>query len=155
MKYDFDTVVDRRTSYAVKWDVCRDGELPMWVADMDFKAAPEILEALRTRLDNGVFGYSSLPEEWAMSYVHWWKNRHGLEIDPSRLTFATGVIPILSSAVREFTSPLDNVLIQSPVYNMFFKAVSDNGRKILPDDLDRMAHPLRSSNPSGLGIGLS
>ena len=135
MKYDFDTVVDRRTSYAVKWDVCRDGELPMWVADMDFKAAPEILEALRTRLDNGVFGYSSLPEEWAMSYVHWWKNRHGLEIDPSRLTFATGVIPILSSAVREFTSPLDNVLIQSPVYNMFFKAVSDNGRKILESPL--------------------
>ena len=135
MKYDFDTVVDRRTSYAVKWDVCRDGELPMWVADMDFKAAPEILEALRTRLDNGVFGYSSLPEEWAMSYVHWWKKRHGLEIDPSRLTFATGVIPILSSAVREFTSPLDNVLIQSPVYNMFFKAVSDNGRKILESPL--------------------
>ena len=69
MKYDFDTVTDRRNTGSVKWDV-RENELPMWVADMDFKTAPEILEAIQRRLDNGIFGYSTLPDEWALSYVH-------------------------------------------------------------------------------------
>ena len=135
MKYDFDTVVDRHNTTSVKWDILKEGELPMWVADMDFKAAPEILEAIQKRLDNGVFGYSIIPGEWADSYVRWWKNRHGLEIDPSSLSFATGVIPILASAVRKFTAPGDNVLIQTPVYNMFFNSVESNGRKVLESPL--------------------
>ncbi|MBQ3829441.1 MAG: cystathionine beta-lyase, partial [Spirochaetales bacterium] len=74
MKYDFDTVTDRRNTTSVKWDLLKEGELPMWVADMDFKAAPEILQAIQRRLDNGIFGYSILPDEWATSYVFWWKS---------------------------------------------------------------------------------
>lgn len=134
MRYDFDTVIDRHNTYSVKWNV-KDGELPMWVADMDFKAAPEIREAIQKRMDNGVFGYSFIPAEWRNAYVHWWKKRHNFEINPSSLIFATGVVPILASTVRELTSPGDNVLIQPPVYNCFFSAIKDNGRKVLESPL--------------------
>jgi len=129
VKYDFDTVIDRHNTNSVKWNV-REGELPMWVADMDFKAAPEILRAIQKRLDNGVFGYSIVPSEWRDAYVNWWKTRHDFEVEPSSLMFATGVVPILASAVRELSSPGDNVLIQTPVYNAFFSIINDNGRKV-------------------------
>ena len=129
MKYDFDTIIDRHNTNSVKWNV-GEGELPMWVADMDFKAAPEILKAIQKRLDNGVFGYSIIPSEWNLSYVNWWKTRHDFEVEPSSLMFATGVVPILASAVRELSSPGDNVLIQTPVYNAFFSIINDNGRKV-------------------------
>jgi len=134
VKYDFDTVIDRHNTNSVKWNV-REGELPMWVADMDFKAAPEILRAIQKRLDNGVFGYSIVPSEWRDAYVNWWKTRHDFEVEPSSLMFATGVVPILASAVRELSSPGDNVLIQTPVYNAFFSIINDNGRKILTSPL--------------------
>lgn len=135
MKYDFDTVIDRRNTGSVKWDLTEKNELPMWVADMDFKAAPEILEAVQKRLDNGVFGYSLIPDEWALSYVHWWESRHCFKTDASWYHFATGVIPILSSAIREFTRPGENVLLQSPVYNAFFSIIKSNGRKVLESPL--------------------
>ncbi len=135
MKYDFDTVIDRRGTDSVKWDILKEGELPMWVADMDFKAAPEIREALQKRMDNGVFGYSIIPDEWAASYVSWWKTRHDFEMDPSWLVFCTGVIPILSSAVRRFTAPNENIVIQTPVYNMFFNSAVNNGRRLLESPL--------------------
>ena len=134
MKYDFDSVIDRHNTNSVKWNV-REGELPMWVADMDFKAAPEILRAIQKRLDNGVFGYSIVPSEWRDAYVNWWKTRHEFEVDPSSLMFATGVMPILSSAVRELSSPGDYILIQTPVYNAFFSIIKDNRRKVLTSPL--------------------
>ena len=134
MKYDFDTVTDRKGTDSCKWNV-RDGELPMWVADMDFKAAPEILQALRKRLDNGIFGYTDIPERWNDSYVNWWKTRHGLEIEPSSLIFCTGVVPIISSVVRKLTTPNENVLIQTPVYNIFFNSIVNNGRRVLESPL--------------------
>ena len=135
MMYDFDTVVNRRGTTSVKWDILKENELPMWVADMDFKAAPEILQAIQNRMDNGVFGYSIIPEEWAQSYVNWWKTRHDFEMDPSWLCYSTGVIPVLSSAVRKFTTPNDNVVIQTPVYNVFFNSVVNNGRRVLESPL--------------------
>lgn len=135
MMYDFDTVVNRRGTTSVKWDILKENELPMWVADMDFKAAPEILKALQDRMDNGVFGYSIIPDEWAQSYVNWWKTRHDFEMDPSWLSYSTGVIPVLSSAVRKFTTPNENVVIQTPVYNVFFNSVINNGRRVLESPL--------------------
>ena len=134
MKYDFDTIIDRRDTNSVKWNV-RDNELPMWVADMDFKAAPEIIQAIKKRMDNGVFGYSIIPNEWRQAYVSWWKTRHNLEIDPASLMFSIGVIPIIASVVRKLTSPDENVVIQTPVYNAFFNIIKDNGRKILESPL--------------------
>lgn len=132
--YNFDEIIDRRNTGSLKWDVA-ENELPMWVADMDFQTAPPILEALKKRVDHGIFGYSILPEEWNLAYVNWWKNRHGLAMEADWLIFTTGVIPGLSTAVRRFTAPAEKVVIQTPVYNMFYNSVLNNGRKILENTL--------------------
>ena len=134
MRYDFDSIVDRRAADAVKWHVA-DGELPMWVADMDFRVAPEIEAALRARLDHGVFGYGSVPDEWYDAYRGWWSCRHGLDIPREALAFCTGVIPAISSAVRRLTVPNENVVIQTPVYNIFFNCIKNNGARVLESPL--------------------
>ena len=135
MKYDFDTPVDRRGTDCYKWDILNDGELPMWVADMDFKAAPPILDALKKRLDGGVFGYSMIPQRWYDAYINWWGDRHGLKIEKENLIFCTGVIPALSTAVRKFTTPAEKVLIQTPVYNNFYNSILNNGRVVGESEL--------------------
>lgn len=129
MKYDFDSVTDRRGTDSLKWDV-KENELPMWVADMDFKAAPEILEAIRERLDHGVMGYPVIPENWYDAYINWWNDRHGFRMKKEGLIFCTGVIPAVSSMIRAFTKPGSGVLIQPPVYNSFFSIIKGNGRII-------------------------
>ena len=108
-KYDFDKKIDRSASWSLKWDV-REGELPMWVADMDFETAPEIKEALSKRLSEGAFGYSIVPDEWYNAYISWWKKRHHLDIKKEELIFSTGVIPTISSTVRCL-----------PAYRVFFR----------------------------------
>lgn len=75
MKYDFDKIVNRRGTNSLKWNV-KEYELPMWVADMDFETASEIVEAMQWRLFHGVFGYSDIPDEWSETCVKWWKDRH-------------------------------------------------------------------------------
>ncbi len=134
MKYDFDTAVDRRNTSSLKWDV-GESELPMWVADMDFKAAPEITKELERRLSHGVFGYSVVPQEWYDAYCGWWQSRHGFKMEKEWLLFCTGVVPALSSAVRKLTTPGENVLIQTPVYNIFFNSIVNNGRNVLESPL--------------------
>lgn len=134
MKYDFDTPVDRWNTGSYKWNI-KQGELPMWVADMDFKAAPEIMEALKSRLEHGVFGYGTIPEEWHRSYMNWWRDRHHLEIEKKWLVFCTGVVPAISTCVRKLTEPGENVLVQTPVYNIFFNSIRNNGRNILKNPL--------------------
>ncbi|MBO4696435.1 MAG: pyridoxal phosphate-dependent aminotransferase [Lachnospiraceae bacterium] len=134
MKYDFDKVINRRGTDCEKWDVA-EGELPMWVADMDFETAPEILAALKRRLEHGIFGYSGIPERWRQAYADWWQNRHGLTMDKDALIFCTGVIPAISSAVRKLTTPNENVIIQTPVYNIFFNCIRNNGCRVLENPL--------------------
>ncbi len=134
MKYDFDTVTDRRSTYASKWEI-GENELPMWIADMDFKVAPEIRARLAERLDNGIFGYTEIPEKWYEAYQGWWERRHGLRIDRDWLIFTTGVIPAISTAVRKLTTPAENVLIQTPVYNIFYNSILNNGRRVLENPL--------------------
>lgn len=126
----FDTPVDRRGTHSLKWEV-KDNELPMWVADMDFKTAPAVIEALQKRVEHGVFGYSIIPDEWNEAYCEWWENRHHFHIEKDWLIFSTGVVPILSSVVRKLTTPGENVLIQTPVYNIFFNSIVNNGRNVL------------------------
>lgn len=134
MRYDFDKVIDRRGTASLKWDV-PERELPMWVADMDFETVPEVKEALKERAEHGVFGYSIMPGEWGISYASWWKKRHGIDIDPQSLVFATGIVPAISSAVRKLTTPAENVLVQTPGYNMFFNCIRNNGRNIVENHL--------------------
>ena len=128
--YDFDSVVERRGTGSLKWDVAPH-ELPMWVADMDFQTAPEIREAILKRAEHGVFGYSIVPEEWEQAIVGWWKRRHGFEMKPEWLTFCTGVVPAISSIVRKLTTPNENVVVMTPVYNIFFNSIVNNGRRPL------------------------
>ena len=132
--YNFDKMTDRRGSGSLKWDV-PERELPMWVADMDFETAPEILEELKRRVEHGIFGYSVVTEEWYEAYRSWWSRRHGLEMDKEWLIFCTGVVPAISSAVRKLTTVGENVLVQTPVYNIFFNSIRNNGRNILESPL--------------------
>ncbi len=133
-EYNFDEVVDRRGTGSYKWDV-GDGELPMWVADMDFPTAPAVQKALEKRVAHGVFGYSIIPEEWENAYIHWWKERHNFEIQKEWLTFCTGVVPAISTAVRKLTTAGEKVLIQTPVYNIFFNSILNNGRNVVESPL--------------------
>jgi len=137
MKYDFDLMIDRKGTNSYKWDIA-EGELPMWVADMDFRTAPEIIKAITERAGHGVFGYSTVPDEWHSAYINWWKNRHGIEFKKSELLFSTGVIPIISSCVRKLTTPAENVLIMTPVYNIFYNCIRNNGRNVQEFPLDRI-----------------
>ena len=132
--YDFDTAVNRRNTGSLKWDVA-EAELPMWVADMDFQTAPEVRAEMRKRLEHGVFGSQIVPEEWYEAYQKWWKERHHFFIEREWLLFATGVVPLISSIVRKLTTPGENVLIQTPVYNIFFNSILNNGRNVLESPL--------------------
>ena len=134
MAFDFDAVVDRRNTGSLKWDVS-EHELPMWVADMDFPTAPAIRAALERRVAHGVFGYSVVPDQWADAYIDWWRERHNFQMERDWLIFCTGVVPAISSAVRKLTTPGENVLIQTPVYNIFFNSIVNNGRNVLESPL--------------------
>lgn len=134
MTYDFDTPTERRNTNSLKWDVA-EGELPMWVADMDFQTAPEIREAIMKRAEHGIFGYSVIPDAWYEAYIQWWKMRHGYTMERDWLIFCTGVVPAISSIVRKMTTPAEKVLIQTPVYNIFFNSILNNGRQVLESPL--------------------
>ena len=134
MKYDFDTVYDRRATDSVKWKV-KENELPMWVADMDFKTAPEIIDALVNRAEHGIFGYTDLTDQWYDAYINWWDRRHDLKMERDGLMFCTGVVAAISSIVRKLTTPNENVLIQTPVYNIFFNSIINNGCRVLENKL--------------------
>ena len=142
MNYDFDTFVPRRGTDCVKWDMpAGDGVLPLWVADMDFRAAPAIVDALRRRVDEGVFGYALPPSSWHESLTRWLAHRHGWEIDPDTILDATGVIPALVATIRAFCEPGDKVIIQPPVYNCFHAIIPDQGCEIVENRLRRIPVP--------------
>ena len=134
MKYDFDTPINRRNTNSMKWDV-DENELPMWVADMDFPTAPEVQAVIQQRATHGVFGYSVVPDEWYQAYISWWQRRHNFTIQKDWLVFCTGVVPAISSTVRKLTTPAEKVLIQTPVYNIFFNSILNNGRQVLESSL--------------------
>lgn len=132
--YQFDKLTQRRGTGSLKWDV-PERELPMWVADMDFETAPEITEEIARRAAHGIYGYSIITDEWYEAYQSWWDRRHGLRPEKEWLIFCTGVVPAISSMVRKLTTPGENVLVQTPVYNIFFNSIRNNGRNILESPL--------------------
>ena len=138
MVYDFDTPVDRRGSGSYKWDSCPD-VLPMWVADMDFPAAPFIREALLKRVEHGVFGYTAVPESYYEAVIDWYRRRRGWEIDRSWIQYTSGVVPALSVAVKAFCKPGDKVLILNPAYNCFYSSIRNNGCVVEESRLVRRA----------------
>lgn len=128
MENQFDEIINRRHTNSVKWDQAKeDGVIPMWVADMDFKAAPPILDALQQRLDHGIFGYTLVPESYYDSIINWFKRRHNWTIERDWIIYTTGVVPAISAVIKALTEPGDKVLIQTPVYNCFFTSITNNG----------------------------
>jgi cystathionine beta-lyase len=129
MRPNFDEPLDRRGWGSLKWDVGA-GELPMWVADMDFRAAPPIMDALRARVEHGIFGYTVVPDAYRQAVAGWWTRRHGWAVDPGWVDFTTGVVPAISSVVRTLTDPGDPVVVCPPVYNIFFNSIVNSGRVV-------------------------
>lgn len=128
MKYDFDKIVPRRGTNSVKWDVAKeDGIIPMWVADMDFQAAPCIRQALKERMDHGVFGYTLVPNSYYESIISWFDRRHQWHIERDWIIYTSGVVPAISAIIKALTEPGDKVLVQTPVYNCFFSSIRNNG----------------------------
>ena len=126
MKYNFDLCPDRRGTESVKWDLYP-GTLPLWVADMDFKIAPEIQQALQKRLDHGVFGYELVPDAYYEAIGRWFGARHGWDdITRDRIVPTTGVIAAYSAAIKAMTVPGDGVMVMTPCYNAFFPAIRNN-----------------------------
>ena len=126
MTYNFDQCPDRRGTESVKWDLYP-GTLPLWVADMDFKVAPEIQAALQKRLAHGVFGYELVPDSYFEAMHRWFKERHGWDdISKSNIVPTTGVIAAYSAAIKAMTVPGDKVMVMTPCYNAFFPAIRNN-----------------------------
>ena len=127
-KYDFDQLIPRRGTNSVKWDEEPAADiLPMWVADMDFRTAPCVVEALRRRVEHGVYGYATVPESYYGAVTSWFARRHGWAPGADWILPVTGVIPALSAILRALTRPGDRVLVLTPVYNHFFIAIDNSG----------------------------
>lgn len=132
MKYNFDELVERRGTGCVKWDESpADDVIPLWVADMDFKAAPAIQEAIRQRAEHGVFGYTYVDDSYYDAVISWFKRRHSWVIHREEVLYTTGVVPAMSVAIKALTMPGEKVLILSPDYNCFFSSIRNNGCEVL------------------------
>ncbi|HIU89587.1 MAG TPA: pyridoxal phosphate-dependent aminotransferase [Candidatus Caccomonas pullistercoris] len=126
--YDFDECIARRGTASYKWDSANnDNVLPMWVADMDFRTAPPIIEALQRRVAHGIFGYTRVPATYYDTVIGWMKRRHGWTVRREDIIYTTGVVPALSAIIKATTAPGDKVLVQTPVYNCFFSSIRNNG----------------------------
>lgn len=134
--YDFDKLTLRRNTNSVKWDEATDAQvIPLWVADMDFEAAPCITKALQQRVAHGIFGYTLVPDSYYVSIINWFKRRHQWNIKRQWIIYTTGVVPAISAIVKAMTKPGDKVVIQTPVYNCFFSSIRNNGCEIVESPL--------------------
>ena len=139
MKYDFDELVERRGTNCVKWDESpSDDVIPLWVADMDFRVAPAIQEAIRKRAEHGVFGYNIVPESYYEAVISWFRRRHQWEIQRQWILYTTAVVPAMSCVIKALTMPGEKVLILSPAYNCFFSSIKNNGCEVLESALRRV-----------------
>ena len=128
MKYDFDKITQRRGTNSYKWDSTDDKEvLPMWVADMDFPTAPCIINALKKRVEHGIFGYTRVPEEYYDAVISWFSRRHHWKPRREWFIYTSGVVPALSAVIKALTNVGDKVLTLTPVYNCFFSSIRNNG----------------------------
>lgn len=144
MQYDFDTVIDRRHTNSEKYDSCeklfgREDVIPLWVADMDFRTAPAVLEAVRAKAELGIWGYTLRPDSCFRAVADWQRRRNGWNADPALFSWAPGVVPALSVLIRTFTRGDDGVLIQTPAYMGFFSVIRGSGRRVVES-------PLREEN---------
>jgi len=134
--YNFDETVKRRGTSCFKWDELQsDDAIPMWVADMDFRAAPEIQKAIEERINHGVFGYAMVPDSYHEAVNGWFQRRNAFSIPKEQMLYTTGVVPAISAIVKALAKPGDGVILQTPVYNCFFSSVRNNGCQVVENPL--------------------
>ncbi|MHA1258230.1 MAG: MalY/PatB family protein [Candidatus Heimdallarchaeaceae archaeon] len=143
MIYDFDQVIDRTETHSIKWDKSFLQEyfevsdvLPLWVADMDFQCPQPVIEVIKKKAEEGIYGYSwhGTPEYYD-SIIYWMKHRHQWKIEKEWVVYSPGVMPAISVIIRNFTNPGDKIIIQSPVYYPFFSSITKNGRQVVNNQL--------------------
>lgn len=140
MKYDFDQIIDRTHNLSAKYDERKkkfgtDDVIPLWIADMDFRTAQPIIDALKSRAEEGIWGYTARPDSYFEAIRSWQKRRNGWDIDVSRMSFCLGVVQTLSAMVQLYTPQGGNVLIQTPVYGEFYDMTEFAGRHVVENQL--------------------
>lgn len=140
MKYNFDEIIDRRNTDAVKVEALqkvwgRTDLIPLWVADMDFRTPLFIIDALRNRLDHEILGYTTKAESWYTSIINWLDKRHGWKVSAGEITYTPGIVAGLAMVINSFTEKGDKVMIQPPVYHPFFLVPEHNHRKVIYNPL--------------------
>ena len=132
--YDFDTVIPRENTSSFKWDY-KPGVLPLWVADMDFRSAPCILEAIQKKVDHGIFGYTRTPDSYYNSVINWWGRRHGWTIRKEWILPVGGLVPGTSICLTALSEPGDGIIMNTPAYNAFFHCIKDCDRVLVQNKL--------------------
>ncbi len=140
MRYNFDEIIERSSTHAEKYVELKNlygnaAAIPLWVADMDFKAAQPIIDAINDRTANGIFGYTVRPDSYYESIITFQKRRKGWDIKRELMSFSLGVVPSLCMIIKELTGPNDKIIIQTPVYRPFFNAIKDAGRQLVENPL--------------------
>ena len=139
MKYNFDELTERRNTGSYKWDSSEDDNmLPMWVADMDFRTAPEIIEALKKKVEDGIFGYVKVDDSYYNAVIEWFNCNYGWSINKEKIIYTSGVVPAISAIIKALSTPGDGVVVQTPAYNCFFSSVRNNGCRIIENPLKRI-----------------
>lgn len=134
--YNFDNIKQRRNTNSYKWDNHEDNDIiPMWVADMDFEVAPAIIDALRKRVEHGIFGYTKVPQEYYDAIINWFERRHNWTIKQDAILYTTGVVPAVSVAIKALTEPGNGVILHTPAYNCFFSSIRNNGCEVVESKL--------------------
>ena len=176
LKYNFDEIIDRRGTGCVKWDEDSSGSkfntlhsipdrwsptrslsvftstIPLWVADMDFKAAPAIQEAIRKRAEHGVFGYTLVGDDYYEAIISWFQRRHGWTIRREEILYTTGVVPAISVALKALTMPGEKVVMLSPDYNCFFSSIRNSGCEVVECALTREKVKVKSELTSHFSL---
>lgn len=140
MKYNFDNETDRSGTYSYKWDGAyryfgTNDVIPLWIADMDFKAPPEVVKALEERASHGIYGYTKEENEHKEPFIKWAKKRYGYDVDAKWIINTPGVVPAICAAIQSLTEKGDSVLIQPPVYPPFFSSIKNNDRNLVVNQL--------------------
>ena len=134
-KWDFDEVVDRSGTWSIKYGRASENQIPMWIADMDFRTAPAVSSAMKERLNRDVLGYTYTPEEFYQSIIDWEKEMHGWQVDKEWGSYCPGVITSINQAYLTFTHPGDGIIVMPPVYNLFRMYAERLGRQVIDNPL--------------------
>lgn len=140
MKYNFDQIIDRKNTGSFKWDFAEvlyheENLLPAWVADMDFKSPQPVIDAFKSIVDHGIFGYPICKDSYFDSVIKWMRRKHNFEVLKKWIVYSPGIVPALNMIINTFTKPGDNIIIQQPVYYPFMEAIKNNKCNIINNSL--------------------